>query len=266
MPATMAWGITLRYRRKSGGERLSRGRSEAYVPAVTGCLSRCSWRSRACACATIPFVISSLSLPPDGFVVLALPVALLIAFVVSRRRRDGPWRAILRFALATYLVILLAQLFFPFPIPPWTPPEIEPGGFYRPRPFPWANVIPFDTIGAAVGYGLDWQQGHYLLGNVIAFAPLGLFLEALRPHEHGWRRTLMTGLAVSLAIEAAQLGLSLLMGYSYRVADVDDLILNTGGVMLGYGALRLGDVLGRAILPPRLVFWAPPPSPTARQP
>ncbi len=195
------------------------------------------------------------SLPPDGFVVLALPVALLIALVVSRRRRDGWWRAILRFGLGTYLVFLVGQLFFPFPIPPWTPPPIEPGGFYYPWPYPWANVIPFDTIGAAVGYGLDWQQGRYLLGNVIAFAPLGLFLGTLRPHGHSWRRTLMTGLAVSVAIEGAQLALSLLMGYWYRVADIDDLILNTAGVLLGYGAFRVGDVLGRAVLPPRLVFW-----------
>lgn len=201
-------------------------------------------------------MISRLSLPSDGFVVLALPAALLIALVVSRRRRDGWWRAILRIGLATYLVILVGQLFFPFPIPPWTPPPIEPGGFYRPWPFPWANVVPFDTIGPAVEYGLEWQPGRYLLGNVIAFAPLGLFLGAWRPREHGWRRTLGTGLAVSLAIEGAQLALSLLMGYWYRVADVDDLILNTTGVLLGYGAFRVGDVLGRAMLPPRLVFWA----------
>ena len=116
-------------------------------------------------------------------------------------------------------------------------------------------MIPFDTIGAAVGYGLDRQQGRYLLGNVIAFAPLGLFLGALRPHEHGWRRTLMTGLAVSVAIEGAQLALSLLMGYWYRIADIDDLILNTAGVLLGYGAFRAGDAAARAVLPARLVFW-----------
>lgn len=195
------------------------------------------------------------SLPPDGFVVLALPVALLIALVVSRRRRDGWWRAILRLGLATYLAFLVGQLFFPFPIPPWTPPPIEPGGFYRPWPFPWANVVPFDTIGVAVGYGLDWQQGRYLLGNVIAFAPLGVFLGALRPRVHGWRRTLVTGLAVSVAVEGAQLGLSLLMGYWYRVADIDDLILNTAGVLLGYEAFRVGDSAGRAVLPARLVFW-----------
>ena len=201
--------------------------------------------------------ISDLWLGAEGFVILGLPLAILVALIVSRRRRDGWWRGTLRVALATYLVILIAQLFFPFPIPPWTTPEIEPGGFYRPWPFPWANVIPFDTIGASAGYGLGFQQVRYLLLNVIGFVPLGLFLGAWRPHAPGWRRTLMTGLAVSVAVEGTQLGLSLLMGYWYRVADVDDLILNTGGVLLGYGAFRLGDLLGRAILPPRLVFWFP---------
>ena len=31
--------------------------------------------------------------------------------------------------------------------------------------------------------------------------------------------------------------------------------LNTAGVLLGYGAYRIGDSVGRAVLPPRLVFW-----------
>lgn len=48
----------------------------------------------------------------------------------------------------------------------------------------------------------------------------------------------------------------MLMGYWYRVADIDDLILNTTGVMLGYGGFRLCDAVGQEILPPRLLFWA----------
>ena len=201
-------------------------------------------------------MIFRLLLPPDSFVVFALPVALLIALGLGRRRRDGWWRATLRAALATYLVVLIAQLFFPFPVPPWTPPPIEPGGFYRPWPYPWANVVPFETLGQAVGYGLGFQQVRYLLLNVVGLVPLGLFLGAWWPGPSRWRRTVAIGLGVSLAIEGAQLALSLLMGYWYRVADIDDLILNTTGVMLGYGSFRLGDVVGRATLPPRLVFWA----------
>ncbi len=211
-------------------------------------------------------MISDRSLSPESFVVLALPVGVLIALVVSRRRHDGRWRAMLRVTLVAYAVLLIALLFGPLPLPPWTPPDIEPGPLFRPWPYAWANVIPFDTIGVGVGLGLEWPQARLLVGNVVAFAPVGMFVGLFRPHGHTWRRTLATGLAVSLTVEVAQLALSLLMGYWYRVADVDDLVLNTGGVMLGYGAFRLGDVLGRTILPPRLVFWAPPPSPTARQP
>lgn len=49
----------------------------------------------------------------------------------------------------------------------------------------------------------------------------------------------MVGLAVSLAVELLQLGISMYLGYTYKIADVDDLILNTAGVALGYFLFRM---------------------------
>lgn len=46
------------------------------------------------------------------------------------------------------------------------------------------------------------------------------------------------GVGVSVAIEAAQLGIGLLAGYPYRMTDVDDVLLNTLGAAIGYGAWR----------------------------
>lgn len=106
-----------------------------------------------------------------------------------------------------------------------------------------------------MGLVVDWQQGRFLVGNVIAFAPVGMFVGLFRPGWHTWRRTLVTGLAISQAIEGAQLALSLLMGYWNRVAEIGDLILKTGGVLLGYGAFRVAVAAGRAVLPAGLVFW-----------
>ena len=40
-----------------------------------------------------------------------------------------------------------------------------------------------------------------------------------------------------------QLGLSVLIGAPYRVADVDDIIINVLGVALGYGLYRLVSLL-----------------------
>ena len=44
---------------------------------------------------------------------------------------------------------------------------------------------------------------------------------------------------VGLSIEGLQLVISLLLGYPYRVIDVNDLIANAAGVLLGYAFFRV---------------------------
>jgi glycopeptide antibiotics resistance protein len=41
--------------------------------------------------------------------------------------------------------------------------------------------------------------------------------------------------------------MSLLMGFPFRVADVDDVILNTLGTILGFASLRMAQRFLRAI-------------------
>ena len=51
----------------------------------------------------------------------------------------------------------------------------------------------------------------------------------------------LAGLSFSLAIELSQLAVSLAVGYWHRMTDVDDVLLNAAGVLLGigvYAALR----------------------------
>jgi len=80
--------------------------------------------------------------------------------------------------------------------------------------------------------------------NVLLFVPLGVLLRGY------WRRSLLVscaaGLAVSLLIEASQAtGLWGLYPCPYRTADVDDLITNTAGALLG------------ALLAPAVLWWMP---------
>jgi glycopeptide antibiotics resistance protein len=201
-------------------------------------------------------VLSSSLISTRAFIVVALPIAVLLGLALSRRRRDGRWRMIGRLALATYGVVLVGLVIFPLPLPPWTIPGFDLGLVRGTWPFPWGNVVPFDTIGQAIRLGSDWPQFWLLIGNIAAFVPLGVFIGALRPGRHSWRRAFVTGLAVSVVIELSQLGLSLLMGFPYRVADVDDVITNVAGTLVGYGAFRIADIAARAILPDGLVFWS----------
>ena len=182
--------------------------------------------------------MSTDTLPTTVFILLGLVFILPLVAWMNRRDRIGWWLSFVRLAFAVYVVVLIGLLFTPFPFPPWTRLPEESLDDYRPWPFPWVNIVPFETISGAFRYGLDWQPGRVLVGNVLAFAPFGLFLPILWPSRRSLISVVGAGLAISLALEAVQLGLSLLIGAPYRVADVDDVIINVLGVALGYGLYR----------------------------
>ncbi|HEV2951904.1 MAG TPA: VanZ family protein [Actinomycetota bacterium] len=182
--------------------------------------------------------MSSDTLPTTVFILLGLALVVPLVARMDRRAHTGRWSSLVHLAFAVYLVVLIGLLFTPFPLPPWTRLPEESLTGYRPWPFPWVNIVPFETIGGALRYGLDWQPGRVLVGNVLAFVPLGIFLPILSPARRSLISVVGAGLAISLALEAVQLGLSLLIGAPYRVADIDDVIINVLGVALGYGLYR----------------------------
>ncbi|MBR5430563.1 MAG: VanZ family protein [Firmicutes bacterium] len=73
--------------------------------------------------------------------------------------------------------------------------------------------------------------------NVLLFLPLGLLVPALWRRWDRWYRVAGLGLLFSLVIEGCQL-------LNYRFADVDDLICNTCGTVLGWALWRLLRRLG----------------------
>ena len=74
--------------------------------------------------------------------------------------------------------------------------------------------------------------------NVVMFAPLGLLAPLLWPRMRSWRRMALLGLAASTVIELTQLVLWVTLG-SHRTVDINDLIANTLGALLGLLVLRL---------------------------
>jgi glycopeptide antibiotics resistance protein len=119
-------------------------------------------------------------------------------------------RPITRALLVAYLVVLFG---------------LTLGGLYQPHPT--TNLVPFRSMGHDLRAG-----GRHLvvnfLGNLAAFLPMGVLVPTL------------AGGRAAARVGAASLGLSVLIevlqGISgRRVADVDDVILNTLGGMIGYG-------------------------------
>ncbi|HGM1453388.1 TPA: VanZ family protein, partial [Clostridioides difficile] len=78
------------------------------------------------------------------------------------------------------------------------------------------NLIPFDSVGILT----------YIL-NIIMFMPLGFLLPLIWKNFRNIINVSLTGLGFSLAIELCQL-------FNLRATDIDDLMMNTLGAVLGY--------------------------------
>lgn len=170
-----------------------------------------------------------------GLVVFPLAAALPLVWWRARRRGLSRWAIALQLATVSWAAALVALAFFPLPLPPYSLPE---GGLshHRGWPYPWLSPIPFDTIGGSLEQGWNVPAGRYLIGNIGAFVPLGVLAPMLSPRWSSWPRALVLGLIVSGLVEGTQLAASLAMGFPWRVADVDDLMLNTLGTLIGFGA------------------------------
>jgi glycopeptide antibiotics resistance protein len=93
------------------------------------------------------------------------------------------------------------------------------------------NWIPFHSI------AWDWRNGGWgfvvnFLGNIVAFLPMGSLPPLIWRRRVTFWQIALFSLAISLAIETGQ------YASGRRVPDVDDLILNTGGGMLGFVLTR----------------------------
>ena len=91
----------------------------------------------------------------------------------------------------------------------------------------WFNFIPFHSMVA------DYR-GHSLqsLLNIILFIPYGFLLPNLLGKQKD-KKTIIYGLFTSLFIEVFQLSMTLIFRFPEWYCDVDDLILNTIGVLIG---------------------------------
>lgn len=102
------------------------------------------------------------------------------------------------------------------------------------------QLHPFAFIGDIQKDGI--RAVFQIVANIVLFIPLGYMLG--RGLQWKWLKVLLAGFAVSLLIETAQLtGFFGLYPYAYRTFDVDDLMSNTLGALVGLGCARLVGVI-----------------------
>ena len=161
----------------------------------------------------VPYaLIARFSLSALGFGLAACAICLCV-----RRARGGGWRGgsgVAGLIAAGYLAALVQIIGLRLGLVPIRPM----GGEWR--------FIPLRTTLQ------QWRMGrgsfiYHTVGNLIWFVPLGALLGRICPRCRRWQ-ALLAGAAVSLLLEALQF----LLGSG--ISDVDDILLNALGALLGH--------------------------------
>ena len=140
-------------------------------------------------------------------------------------RRDIVWAA-----FGCHILVLLYILLFQHPTYLSTGTTYVENLLER---FRLGNYIPFFTIAQYATGRPTWPIALLnVIGNVVIFVPFGVLLPLLYCSLPSLKRTVFLGLTCSFGFEALQL---LLITGSF---DVDDVLLNTFGVALGYVCLK----------------------------
>lgn len=101
------------------------------------------------------------------------------------------------------------------------------------------NLIPFKSIEQLIRDGFDKPfVVRNVLGNIILFCPLGFFVPLLWKSFNSNKKTIFLGFAVSVLIESSQFFLLV-----NRSVDIDDVILNVLGTILGVIIYRVSSML-----------------------
>ena len=162
---------------------------------------------------------------------IALITALWIIsrVVLSYKKGTINWKRETQLLLVYICLVVIVRLtFFPFS---------KVDGKVQPLLFDPSNIIPFRLNFLPFVNLMDYEIRREALINVIGnsflFLPVGIVYPIVYKKLNTHGKIIAAGVGTSLAIEILQLP------FFDRVTDIDDLILNSAGYLLGYGIYLL---------------------------
>ena len=154
---------------------------------------------------------------------LALLFLILLAFLKFMKRKSNMY--LLCFSVMyIYLCVVLDLTQFPIYASEGMKAAMGGQNVWREM-----NLIPLKTIVT------DFSMESVL--NIIVTIPLGFGLSFLM--RCSWRQIMLSGLLVGGCAEAGQLLTALWVGFTFRHVNIDDILLNIIGVLLGYGVFKI---------------------------
>lgn len=155
-------------------------------------------------------------------IIFVIPAVIILRYAIFRQRNFNQFIAVFIFALYSIAVFSVVGI-----------PTV--GTFKVDFGF---NLIPLIDI---VNSPLEYIKNTIL--NIILFIPMGFLVPAIWKNYRSIKTMFFMGLALSVCIEILQI-------FTFRLTDIDDLITNTAGIVIGYYIskrlsfklpIRLGD-------------------------
>ncbi|WP_369679014.1 VanZ family protein [Bacillus sp. X2(2017)] len=176
----------------------------------------------------------------DSSFLLPFLMVLYFCFLVYRLikralfKKDGLpiHKHIVIFCLLVYFFNLISVTLFPLPVDAGLIKDMRYDSYL---PFVSGNnFIPFYFFVDVYHEGLQFYVIRSIGGNLILLLPVGFLFPLLFEKLNNLKKILLIGFFISLFIELTQLSYSVYIKSVYRSFDVDDLMLNTLGTLLGY--------------------------------
>lgn len=181
---------------------------------------------------------------------VAIAICFLFAFILTlpwavyQYRKHGYfsfWRTLLILSFIFYGLSAFFLVIFPIPSARNNCASIDPGAiFIQNRPFQFIRDIQRESgfhwaVPSSYIDLLTTRAFYQMFFNVLLLFPLGVFLRYFFKGKAKWFHAALIGFSVSLFFEITQR--TALFGFfecPYRIFDVDDLMTNTVGTVLGF--------------------------------
>lgn len=166
----------------------------------------------------------TIQLFPSTFLILFLFV-FLITFVLYSKKNEKMVKLFFVGMFEIYILYIFSVAILPIRI--LNPDLLENQSTIR----NYFQLIPFRSIYSTIKNASIFSI--QIIGNIVLLLPFPIFLGYLKMNSKRYAALFFQSLCISIFIEVLQVIIDFILQYPSRKFDVDDIILNGTGIMLG---------------------------------
>ena len=153
---------------------------------------------------------------------------------------------IFRISFYIYLMMLINVAFFPIPIQKEVISVLKETNSNAKA----VNITPFHSIIQTVKTNPSIElKLLQLIGNIVLILPITFYIPLVYNRVNNLKKALILSIIIAILIEMMQFVIGRVIGYYYRIIDIDDIILNVfGGIVDIFVCYRLKNYFKKLTL------------------